>query len=262
MGGPMRCGSGGTPAGSLDGGKVKYPEGVGSALRQLLARSEIHDTRALVAASDALATFRVIAFPASATDASIESTVTKELPLEAGRMGVDWADVHRDAEVRTVFATAWDRSLVKGVTDAVRAAGVEPTVVDLKSACLARAAAPRSCVIVDLASVPIEIVVVEDHVPQLWRHHDLIGSVGDDLAQQLEEPLRAVLRFQSRRRGTRFGAESPVLLAADQVISSQVMSTLSQRLRHPVEMLPSPPRVPDIRYATYLTCLGLLMRRR
>jgi hypothetical protein len=33
-------------------------------------------------------------------------------------------------------------------------------------------------------------------------------------------------------------------------------------LEHPVRELPIPARVPhDIRYTTYLTCLGLLMRR-
>jgi hypothetical protein len=37
---------------------------------------------------------------------------------------------------------------------------------------------------------------------------------------------------------------------------------LSQQLEHPVLPLPVPARVPqEIRFATYLTCLGLLMRR-
>ena len=51
----MRCGSGGTPAGSLVDGKVIDVSAVGSALRQLLARTEIHETKALIAASDGVA---------------------------------------------------------------------------------------------------------------------------------------------------------------------------------------------------------------
>ena len=60
LGGPMRCGSGGTPAGSLVDGKVVDVVGVGSALRQLLARTDIENTQALIAASDSVASFRVL----------------------------------------------------------------------------------------------------------------------------------------------------------------------------------------------------------
>ena len=56
----MRCGSGGTPAGSLVDGKVLDVSAVGSALRQLLARTEIEETRALVAASERSLEARVV----------------------------------------------------------------------------------------------------------------------------------------------------------------------------------------------------------
>ncbi|HYM67278.1 MAG TPA: hypothetical protein VEW68_08315, partial [Patescibacteria group bacterium] len=59
MGGSMRCGSGGTPPGSIVNGKIVDAQGVAGALRQLVARTEIQENRALVAVSDALATFRV-----------------------------------------------------------------------------------------------------------------------------------------------------------------------------------------------------------
>ena len=46
------------------------------------------------------------------------------------------------------------------------------------------------------------------------------------------------------------------------MLSSQVTSSLAEALEHPVQSLPIPARVtPDVRYPTYLTCLGLIMRR-
>lgn len=257
----MRCGTGGTPAGSLVAGRVTDPAGVGSALRQLLARSEIHETRAMVAASDALATFRTITLPAATPDSNVESVVAKELPLDKDRTATRWFDVHTNGLSRVVFATAWDRSQVKGVVDAVKAAGLEPAVVDLKSACLARTVTPSAAVVVDMSSTPTEIVLIDSHLPQLSRQVDLGGTSPDENLAALIEPVRAVVRYAGRGKSSDFGPDSPVLVAADQTPSPAAMASASAALRRPVDLLPLPPRVPDIRYATYLACLGLLMRR-
>src|SRR6267378_3205381 len=113
----MRCGSGGTPSGSLVDGRIMDVGGVSNALRALLARAEIRGTRALIAVSDALASFRVLKFPADATDQAIDSATTKELPADPDRMASWWTDVHQDGHGRGVFAPVWDRNLVKRAAD-------------------------------------------------------------------------------------------------------------------------------------------------
>lgn len=257
----MRCGSGGTPAGSMVDGKVQDAAGVGMALRQLLARSEINETRALVAASDAIATFRILNVPPSMPESNVDSVVTKEFPLDPRRLAVKWVDVDINAENRVIFAAAWDRAAANAIIEAVKAAGLDPVVIELKSVCVARTVSEASCLVIDASSNPIEAVLIDDYIPRLWHAFESATGGGDDLALALAEPLRAVLRFQSTQRDSAFGPQSPVLIAADQVFSLPAMTGLSQAIQHPVHQLPIPPRVPDIRYATYLTCLGLLMRR-
>lgn len=262
LGGSLRCGSGGTPPGSLVGGKIVDAAGVAGALRQLLARTEIHATQALLAVSDALATFRVIRFPQSTPDQAIDSAVTKELPLDPERMATRWVDVHRNAEDRIVYAVAWDRALVASVVEVARLAGLQPTVVDLKSACIARTVGESSCVVLDMSSDPVEVILIDGYLPQVWHSFNINVPIGDDLGPALSGPLRSVLRFYQRRRDSDFGRRSPILIAGEQVIPSQVLTSLSQLLDHPVEPIPAPARVPhEVRHATYLTCLGLLMRR-
>jgi len=262
LGGSMRCGSGGSPAGSLIGGKVQDVHAVGLALRQLLARSEIHETRALIAASDVMATFRVLKLPPAATDQDVDSTVARELPLDPERMSTRWLDLTPGQDHRAVYAVTWDRSLVKAIADAVRFAGLDPIVIDLKSACLARTVAEPTCVVLDLSSNPVEIVLVDGHVPQVWQSFQLDVPVGDDAGPALAGPLRTVLRFYERRRDTEFVPSAPILIAGEQVLSPRATYALSKHLNHPVLPLPIPARVPtEIRYSTYLTCLGLLMRR-
>lgn len=262
IGAPIRCGSGGTPSGSLIDGKVVDVNAVGSALRQLLARTEIEETRALIAASDAVATFRVLKLSPDATDQDVDAVVARELVLDPERMSTQWLDVTASQDDRLVYAVSWDRSLVKNITDAARFAGLDPIAVDMKSACVARAATEPACVVLDLASNPAEIVLIDRQVPQVWHSFRLDVEVGDDIGPALTGPLRTVLRFYKRRRDTEFESTAPILIVSEQVLSSRTMATLSQQLEHPVVPFPIPARVPaETRFATYLTCLGLLMRR-
>jgi hypothetical protein len=262
MGGPMRCGSGGTPAGSLVDGKVVDVTGVGSALRQLLARTEIDNTQALIAASDSVATFRVLKLPFSASDQEVDAAVAHELHLDPQRMSTQWIDVVAGHGNRVVYAVTWDRSMIKNIVDAARHAGLDPVAVDLKSACVARAIGDAACVIVDVDSRPCEIVLIDGHVPQVWHSFHLDAGAGEDIGPGLTGPLRTLLRFYERRRDTTFDPGARILIAGEQVLSLRATRALQKELGHRVEALPIPARVPeDLRYANYLTCLGLLMRR-
>jgi len=262
LGESLRCGSGGTPAGALVDGKVVDASGVSGALRQLLARVEIRETRALVAVSDSLATFRVLRLPPGATDEIVEATISRELPVNPGRMLSRWMEIHTNGAGRTVYAVVWDRDLVNRAADAVQGAGLEPVVVELKSLCIARVVAEPACVLVDMSGNPMEIFVINDHVPELWHTFHLATPVAEDIVDQLADPLRQVLRFYTRRRDSGLNPRSPIMISSDQVVSDRTLLRLSQILRRPVQLVSTPSRVPqDVRHGIYLTCLGLLMRR-
>jgi len=262
LGGAMRCGSGGAPIGSLVDGKVLDATGVGSALRQLLARTGIEETHALIAASDSVASFKVLKLPPGSADQDVDAAVARELSLDPERMSTRWVDVSSGAHQRLVYAVAWDRSLIKSVADAARLAGLETIAVDLKSACMARAVAEAACVVLDMDSTPAEIVLIDGHVPQVWHSFQLDVAAGDDVGPALAGPLRTVLRFYERRRDTEFDPTAPILIAGEQVLSARATTTLNRELAHPVMALPFPARVPpEVRHTNYLTCLGLLMRR-
>jgi hypothetical protein len=262
MGGPMRCGSAGLPAGAMEGGKIKDPGAIAQALKQLLARTEITETRALVAASDAVATFRILDLPPAATEKEVGAAIARDLPLDPERMATMWLDLATTEGRRTVYAAAWDRAMVKDVTDTIKMAGLDATVVDLKSACIARAVAEPSCVVLDLSADPVEIILIDGMVPQLWHSFDLKVPLGEDVAPALAPPLRSVVRFYRRRQDSTFGPSSPILISAEQVLPVQVINRLAELVEQPVMTLPAPPRVPPhVRHSTYLTCLGLIMRR-
>jgi hypothetical protein len=262
LGGTMQCGSAGLPDGAMAGGKVANPAIVGQTLKQLLARTDITDARALVAVSDALATFRVLNLSAAATDQDVGAAIARDLPLDPERIATRWIDVGAAGEPRMVYAVAWDRTLLKAVTDALKVAGVDPIVVELKSASVARTVIDPSCVVLDLTSDPAEIVLIDRNVPHLWHTFDLELAMANEAASALAGPLRSVLRYFMRGRAANFRPTFPILVSGEQMLPSHVLSELSGLLEQPVRPMPAPARVsPSVRHPTYLTCLGLLMRR-
>jgi hypothetical protein len=261
----MRCGSAVLPDGSVLSGRVTDPAAVGHAIRQLVARTEITESRALVAINDSVATFRVLNLPAATTDQAVGSAVANELPLDPARITIRWTDVGPAPEPalsRAIYAVASDRANLKAVVEAVKAGGVEAQVVELKSASLARTVAVSSCIIVDLTGSPGEIVLVDRHLPQVWHGFEVKHPLTDDVVEALAPPLRSAIRFYLRNRAGSFDSNSPILISAEQVFPSQAISELSKLVNQPVQLLPAPPRVaPNVRHSTYLACLGLIMRR-
>lgn len=260
-GGPMRCGEAGAPPGSMQGSRVLDPAVVGQALRQLVARTEITTSRALIAAGDAVASFRVLTFPRSATDADIDEAVKNQLDLGTSKMA------HRHFEVtalapdeRAVFAAVWDRAQVAAIAEAIRLAGLEAAAVDLKSLCVARALTRDSCIFVDLTCAPNEVVLIDQHVPRVW--HAFNAEQDGDLARSTFDALRPVLGFSQRSSGAGFGPGSPIVVRADPPLASGVTTTLEELTGRNVVAVDPPPRVDSgVRYVPYLTCLGLILRR-
>lgn len=257
----MRCGEGAAPTGAFEGGRVLDAAALGQTIQQLIARSEITTTRALIAASDVIASFRVLTFPKGTSDIDVEAAVKARLNLGSVRMATQHVEVAGNPDERTIFATVWDRTQVQALAAAAKQAGLDPVAVDLKSLCLARAIPVASYVLLDMSADPTEAVLIEDRVPR--ASHAFKVASGDDLAMSVASGIKPVLAFQRRSSGTGFGPASPILVRSDQVLPSLLIDRLEQLTGHPVDPLPRPPRVDaDIRFETYLTCIGLVMRRR
>src|SRR5258708_24936220 len=175
-------------------------------------------------------------------------------------MGTRWVAVRRTPETRAVSAPAWDRSLVKKAAEGARLGGLDPVVVDLKSACVARVASEPSCVVLDTPSEPMEILLIAGGVPQVWHCLPADASLGDDPVRALAEPLRSVLKFYKRRRDAGFGPTSPVFIAYEQTLPTHGWARLSDAIEQPVLALPMPPRIPaGFGYAAFKTCLCLII---
>lgn len=257
----MWAASAALPTGSSSHGTVTNGAEVAKVLKQLLAGAEFKENHALIVANDSLASFRVLSFPRETTEPKIDAAVRAQLPMDGSRMGVQRYELTHNGSDRTVLAVAFDRSRVHAVGEAVRLAGLEPTVVELKSLCLARVAPASECVVVDLSVEPAEAYLISDDVPRLWNTFWVPDD--DSEAAGVATGIRSVLNFQRRQaNGKGLVSDLPVYFT-DRADVQRLGPAVSDLLGHSVSVMPQLPRVPpEVQDGPYLACLGLLMRRR
>ena len=140
VGGRMKAAEAKVPASVMSDGLVLNSASLAPIIKELAAQVDGKEGKAAIAASDSLASFRIINVAKDATDAKVESLVRAQLPLDGNRMGMQRVEVAANGSERTVYAVAFDRLKVQGLAAAVRLAGLEPSVVELKSLCVARVA--------------------------------------------------------------------------------------------------------------------------
>ena len=263
-GGPMRSAEAPAPPGSMKGGAIEDSGAVANVLRQLVSGTEVKETRAMIAASDSLASFRVLTFAGDATEPQIDSFIRTQLPSDGIRMGVQRQELTLDGGDRTVYAVAFDRPKVQGLAATARLAGLEPVVVELKSLCVARAVSEPACVVVDLEADPAEIFLIDRSLPRLWHSFKIDLGAVDEVAGELASALRSVLSFYRRLPGgSDFGPELPVLISTEHSLPSSSAAEVASLVGRPILALPPMPRISsEIRHGTFLACIGLILRRR
>jgi hypothetical protein len=263
-GGPMRYAVAALPADSMRNGSVEDSGAVAKVLRQLLATATITETRAMIAASDSLASSRVLSFAKDTTEPKIDAAIRAQLPEDGPRMGIRRQELTPNGTERRVYAVAFDRSKVQGLAATVRLAGLEPAVVDLKSLCVARVAALPACMVLDLTANPADVYLIDDSVPRLWHSFQADLESRGDLPNRLAAGIRTVLNYYVRQTsGAAFDPEAPILIAGESSLPAGCAEEVGRMVGRPIKNFPTPPRVPpEIPHEAYLACLGLIMRRR
>jgi hypothetical protein len=260
-GGRMWGASAALPAGSANHGTVTNAAEVGKVVKQILGGVELKESHAMIAVNDSLASFRVMTFPRETSEPKIDAAVRAQLPMDGTRMGMQRYELTQNGNDRTVFAVAFDRARVKAVAEAVRFAGLDPSVVELKSLCLARMAPVSECVVVDLAADPAEVYLISRDLPRLW--HTFRVSSDETETASVAAGVKSVLGFH-RRQADGNGLPSDVaVFITEQAAAERIGPAVQDLLGQPVSVMTYRNRVaPEVQDGAYLACLGLLMRRR
>ena len=193
-------------AGSLRGGDPVDREQLAGELKSALARARIGAKKARIAISDDAAVVRVIdvpRIPKRHMAGAIRYLSEQETPFPQGRASLAWDIVERrQSTVRVYLAAAW-RDVVQRLADVVRAAGLDPQVIEPRSLAIIRAVGQEQAIVLDAGQAVARLTYVSRTETPFT---DQIPVLGDG------EWVAANVMLGRALRGHR-GEAPPVLLA-------------------------------------------------
>jgi type IV pilus assembly protein PilM len=237
---------------ALNASNVTDPSTVVEALRRAVERAGGRTGRAALVVPDTVAKVSLLRFeqvPARAADLAelIRWQVRKAVPFPIADAQITWVPGAPSVRGREFVVTIARRDIVQEYEAVVRAAGLQPGVVDvatfnLVNAALATGPAPVSdWLVVHLAGDYLTLVVLRGEAVIFYRHR----GAGDDgsLADVVHQ---TAMYYEDRLRGTGFsrvvltgpGSASLVdRVDTPQAETEAVRRELEQRLRARVELL-------------------------
>jgi type IV pilus assembly protein PilM len=142
-----------------------------------------------------------------------------------------------------LFLAAFPRNVTDALVRTLRRAGIQPYLMDLAPLALCRTSYQPIAILVYARSDHLEVMVMEDRLPQLIRRLSLPGEVvplDERLPAIAEEVDRTITFYNSGHKERPLDSTVPMFVAGDLVQAPQSWPALAGKLNCPVSILPSP----------------------
>ncbi len=245
--------------GLVKDGVVHNEDAVASKVRELWATQGIRARRVIAAVSGINCLYRLVTLPELPKELLPEA-----IRREAGRaLGVPLEEVHLSWQTlpslkgeTLVYLAASPRNAVDGLVSALRKAGLDPYLMDLKPLAIARCATEPRAIIVDLQPRSFDTIIMAEGIPQVVRSVPLVeeAAVEEKVSFIREEVDRAITFYDSEHRDNPLGSDVPLLVSGELAEQQDAWSLIVRSQERTVQVMPLPMAVaegfPPGQYAT------------
>jgi type IV pilus assembly protein PilM len=231
------AGSIATPPGTVQEGRIADPQAVGRALKELLGKSGVRARQAIASVNGQVAIVREVRMPSLPPEEVRQAArfeVERYLPYPIAEVTYDTfvtGEVKDEGNARIdVLVVAARTDILNQHVEALRAAGLEPVILDVEPFALARAMAsaggrsPEHAVVyVHIGAENTGIIIVAEDLPRVIRSVAFGGNtITKLLAQRLGlEPARAeALKLQMGAGEPQSGAGPDAIQLQEVVMAS------------------------------------------
>ncbi len=247
---------------------ISDPQALGAAVKQLMASSGISARDITVSVSGLYSLSRIVMVPApaggSVTHLAVLEAVEEKIPFSEEEMYLSWQTIASGEDEQQVLVVGVPRDVIDSEIMALKAAGINPRILDLKAMALARAVSREQALILNIEPISFDIVVVINSVTGVmrttaWQPDDL--SV-EDKVEQLAAALELTVAFHNLHN-----PDLPVDLSTPLFITGKMSGdlTLVEKLRdrvgYPIETLSPPLQYPThLPVSQYAVNIGLALK--
>jgi type IV pilus assembly protein PilM len=249
-------------------GIILDTDAVADEIKNLFQITRIKENRVLVALSGVNSIFRIITLPAGVPKSILDEAITNEaqrvLPISTDQVYLNYRKISSTKDETYYYLAAHAKKSTDAIIKTVQAAGLKIESLDLAPLALARCVNEKKAVIVNSWLTYLDIVIMNERIPQVIRTISL-PTDSPDIEAKLpligEEILRTISFYNSSFPGKSLDSFTPVLVCGDISASEENINVIQTTLENPVNRLTPPFKVnPEFPSDQYMVNLGMLMK--
>ena len=250
------------------GGIIAAPDELGKAIGDAMEGNKTPRKGVICALPSSGTSAQVLSIPASVKKGKIQETALRELKRTTTAAAIEGDYIYcypliKKRDKQEVFILTVPRSNIINLVEACRAAGIQLKNIELMPFALARAIGCKDGVIVHAEKDSIEIVIVVDHFPAVFRSVTVRGADGAEQAAQeiLTELPRAIDYYNRTNLDNPLGEHAAVYLSGELAVDPELVMGVAEvtgREVASVELSVNCP--PEFPQAKYMTHVGLMLK--
>ena len=220
-------------------------------VKELFKLEKVSTDKVIVGLSGLDSLYRLITLP-ELPEAVVAEAVKHEarrvLPMPLDEVYLSYQLLPSPVGERHVFLAAFPRNLADALIRTLKQAGIESYIMDLAPLALCRTLAEPRGIIVNARLDHLNIMVMEDRLPQLIRRLSLPGeaeSLSEKLPTIIEELNRTVAFYNSSHQEKPIDSTMPVFVCGELAEAPESWQPLVSKLNYSVSPLSSPLESPE-----------------
>lgn len=259
-------------SGNGEGEVVPDEKTLGAMVRQLMASNGIKASKVVASISGLYSVSRVLPEsnlpPAPTTQEAVLEMVKEIMPLSGERTYLSWQTMAADGGEPLILTVGVPRHVMDNEVRALKAAGINPHIVELKAMALTRAVNKAQALILNIEPSSFDIIIVVNGVPEImrtiaWQQNSPTTEGAVDVVEHLAATLETTVDFyNSHHLETPVEPTIPLFITGQMSTDITLVEKLQARLDYPVEPLAPPVEYPAyLPISQYAANIGLALRK-
>ncbi len=247
---------------------VSDPRALGAVVKQLMTSSGINGRNVTVSVSGLYSLSRIVMVSTplrgSVTRQAVLEAAREVMPLSQDEMYLSWQTIATIEGGQQVLVIGVPRDVMDGELRALKAVGINPRLLDMRTMALARAVNREEALILNIEPSSFDIVVVVNGVPEVmrttaWQQGDLAV---EEKAEHLAVNLELTVGFHnSHHPGFPLALTTPLFITGQMSGDLALMENLQDRVEYPFEPLAPPLEYPEhLPVSQYAVNIGLALK--
>lgn len=254
--------------GTFEDEVLSNPEALGAAVRRLMASSGISGRNVTASVSGIYSLSRIVLVPNTPGEQvktqAVMDAASEVMPLSEDEQYISWQSIATTDEGQQVQVVGVPRDVIDSEVQSLRAAGINPRVLDLKTMALARVVNREQALILNIEPSSFDVVIVAGGIAEVirstaWQQDDLsVEEKAEHLAQALE---LTVGFYNTHHPASPFELATPLFVTGQMSGDLALMEELRTRLGCPIEALTPPLEYPEhLPVSQYAVNIGLALK--